>query len=160
MKNRFALLLLALTVLLAPLTAAAAADEVGQTMVVSQLAPIITDDIERNPQTGDIMIELDVDALPNGTASLQLRSGDMILLDGLTGVVLLEMSPDELSSNGELSLTALDEDGTVLAEYTLQIADHLPAAPMDTMSIVLLIMAVLAVIGAVAAVVVIKKKKP
>ena len=159
MKKRFAVLMLALTVLLVPVTAVAAADEAEQMAGFIQPAPIITGEIERNPQTGDIMIELDVDALPNGTATLQLLSGDVILLDGLSGIVLLEMSPKELNRNGELSLTAVDSGGAVLASYSVQIADGLPAAPMDTMSIVLLIMAVLAAIGAVAAVVVIKKKK-
>ena len=95
-----------------------------------------------------------MDALPIGTASLRLRSGDEILLDGLSGVVLLEMSPDELNSNGELAITALDGGGDVLASYTLQIADRLPVAPMDTVSLVLLIAAGIAVVAAVIIVVI------
>lgn len=80
------------------------------------IKPIV---IEEDKEKGTITIEIDVSDLPEGTEKITLPSGETIdIKDGDT--LRVEISKEDLSEDGVLEITLLDENGVPLGVYQVK----------------------------------------
>jgi hypothetical protein len=70
-----------------------------------------------------IIATINIDDLPQGTASIKLASGDIIQIDSTQRTLELPISQDDLNEDGELVIVALDEENIPLGNYQLDVSD-------------------------------------
>ena len=79
--------------------------------------------IQADEQAGVIIVTINIDDLPKGTASIQLPSGEIIQIDMNAGTFELQISQDDLQEDGNLIILALDKENTPLGNYQLDLSD-------------------------------------
>ena len=79
--------------------------------------------IKADETTGIIIATINIDDLPEGTAFIQLPSGEIIQIDSSQSTLELPISQDDLNENGELVILALDEENTPLGNYLIDLSD-------------------------------------
>ncbi len=79
--------------------------------------------IQADEQAGIIIVTINIDDLPKGTASIQLPSGEIIQIDMNAGTFELQISQDDLQEDGNLIILALDKENTPLGNYQLDLSD-------------------------------------
>ena len=89
--------------------------------------------IEENTDTGETVIEISVDDLPAGTTSIQLLGGEVVKVDG-TGIIRITVSTEDISAGGEISIVALDDEGTPLGAVGVQLQNSQPIPIPDAAS--------------------------
>jgi hypothetical protein len=70
-----------------------------------------------------IIATINIDDLPEGTASIKLASGEIIQIDKTQKTIELPISQDDLNEDGELVIVAIDEENTPLGNYQLDLSD-------------------------------------
>lgn len=123
----------------------------------SNPSPVTPREISKNEETGLITVVIDVDILPEGTVALQTPDGDLLYVsDAEDGVLTFEVTEDEVNTNGQVELVALDDEMAPLAEVYVKVLDEneeLVIAKMsDTGMPVWLIVVIIAAVLLVAAV--------
>lgn len=119
--------------------------------------------IEENEEQGTITIEINTEELPEGTDMIVLPGGNTIDVTN-TETILLEISVEYLNENGTLTIIPINEEGTPLGMYSIEVADD---ATIDAekgwsqiLSILLWILIAAAILaGAILLFILIKKKK-
>lgn len=85
------------------------------------IAPAV---IEQDEETGVIVVEIDVEALPEGTEAIQLPNGEVVnVADASNGKIRMEISEDELNEDGQLLITVLGIEETALGTYSVPVMD-------------------------------------
>ncbi len=75
---------------------------------------------QENEEAGTLTIEIDVSDLPEGTAAVRLPNGEVVKLDG-SDTLRIEINKSNIRDDGSLLLIALDDEGTPLGEYAVQL---------------------------------------
>ena len=71
-----------------------------------------------------IVVEIDVEALPEGTEAIQLPNGEVVnVADASNGKIRMEISEDELNEDGQLLITVLGIEETALGTYSVPVMD-------------------------------------
>ena len=76
--------------------------------------------VEENEEAGTVTIEINVSDLPEGTAAVRLPNGEIVKLDG-SDTLRVEIKKSDIGDDGLLLLTAIDEEGTPLGAYAVQL---------------------------------------
>lgn len=76
--------------------------------------------VKENEEAETVTIEIDVSDLPEGTAAVKLPNGEIVKLDG-SDSLLIEIDKSDIGDDGVIDLTALDDEGTPLGEYEVQL---------------------------------------
>ena len=79
--------------------------------------------IQAEESMGMIIATINIDDLPEGTASIQLPSGEIIQIDTTQKALELPISQGDLNESGEIVLIALDEENTPLGNYLIDLSD-------------------------------------
>ena len=79
--------------------------------------------MKTDESTGIFTATINIDDLPEGTASIKLASGEIIQIDSSQSTLELPISQDDLNEDGELVIVALDEENTPLGNYQLDLSD-------------------------------------
>ena len=79
--------------------------------------------VEADEEAGTVMIEIDVSDLPEGTIAVTLPNGEIVKLDG-SDTLRVEINKSDIGDDGSLLLIALDDEGTPLGEYTVQLDQY------------------------------------
>jgi uncharacterized cupin superfamily protein len=79
--------------------------------------------IQADESSNMIIATINIDDLPEGTASIKLASGEIIQIDKTQKTIELPISQDDLNDDGELVIVALDEENTPLGNYQLDLSN-------------------------------------
>ena len=120
--------------------------------------------IQTDERADIIIATINIDDLPEDTAAIQLPSGEIIHIDMNAGTFKLEISQDDLQEDGNLVILALDEEGTPLGNYSIDLSDDVwqPGAAdsgNNIISVLVWIAAAALVIGVMSVVMVRRNKK-
>lgn len=92
----------------------------------SSAAPIETikpNVIEENTEKGTITVKINTEDLPIGTKKIVLPGGKTIDVTN-TKIITLEINTQELSKNGILTIIAIDDEGTPLGSFIVEVTDE------------------------------------
>ena len=84
---------------------------------------IVPIQVEEDEEAGTVTIEIDVSDLPEGTAAVRLPNGEIVKLDG-SDTLRIEIKKSDIGDDGSLLLIALDDEGTPLSEYAVQLEQN------------------------------------
>ncbi len=80
--------------------------------------------IEQDEDTGNIVVEIDVDELPEGATAIRLPDGEIVSIeDAVDGKLRLEISEDDLNADGALKITILNDEDIALGTYRIPVMD-------------------------------------
>jgi hypothetical protein len=105
-------------------SSAAAPDASPSPAASAGYTPLKPLSIQADESTGRITIRISIDDLPEGTAFIQLPSGDIMNIQADTSTLSLQASQDDLNEDGTLVIIALDEEKTPLGNYQVDLADE------------------------------------
>jgi len=86
---------------------------------------LIPKEISQDEETGIITIVIDVDDLPEGTVAIQTPDGKILYVsDAEHGLLVIEVTEDDVDVNGDIEIVALDDEMTPLAALRIQVLDE------------------------------------
>lgn len=86
---------------------------------------IVSSEVSQDEETGIIVITIDVDDLPEGTVAVETPDGEVVYVsDAEDGVIVIEVTEDEVNEAGTIEIIALDDEGAPLASYDVQVLDE------------------------------------
>ena len=78
----------------------------------------------RDDETGAISIVISVDDLPEGTAAIETPDGKILYIsDAKNGVLVIKVTKDDISADGDIEITLLNGDMVPLAEARIRVLD-------------------------------------
>ena len=85
---------------------------------------ITPQEISRDDETGVITVVIRVDDLPEGTVAIETPDGKILYIsDAKNGVLVIKVTKDDISADGDIEITLLKDDMTPLSKARIRVLD-------------------------------------
>ena len=82
-------------------------------------------EISQDEETGIITVVIEVEDLPEGTVAIETPNGERLYVsDATDGVLLFQLTKDDVDKNGDIEIVALDNELSPLAALRIKVLDE------------------------------------